>query len=193
MKAYHFVGKRLRDGRKIPANGVKLVHTGYVDICYRGLHASKTPFDALQYAPGATLCLVECNKIIQEHADKLVCRERTIIKRFDATALLSYFTRTQALSVSHLWDCPDVVLTYLLTGNKRAAARDAAWAAARYAAWAAARYAAWGAAGHAAWAAARYAAWAAAWAAACAAARAAAWDAARKEFNTLVCEEFDNA
>jgi len=102
----------------------------------------------------------------------------------------------QALSVVHLWDAPDVVLDYLMTGDK--SIRDAAWAAARiaardaarYAAWAAARvaardaarYAAWAAARAAAWDAARYAAWAAAWAAARAA--------AGREFDALIYEQF---
>ena len=82
----------------------------------------------------------------------------------DVMELLRYFARTQALSVVHLWDAPDIVLDYLMMDdeNIRAAARNAAWAAA--------------------WAAARNAAWAAAWAA--------AWDAARKDFNILAEEVF---
>ena len=50
-RAWHFVGKKLRDGRPIPADGVKLRHTGPVVMCKSGLHASLHPFDALKYAP----------------------------------------------------------------------------------------------------------------------------------------------
>jgi hypothetical protein len=170
MKAWHFVGETLRDGRPIPADGATLVHDGPLVMCEAGLHASKRIIDALGYAPGNTICRVECvGKIITDD-DKLVCSERTILWRVDGEYLLREFARWCALSVAHLWGMPDVVKTYLETGdeNLRAAASAAAWAAA--------------------WAAARAAAWAAAWddasAAAGAAARNAAWDAARGAQNT---------
>jgi hypothetical protein len=187
--AYHFVGEKLRDGRPIPPDGEWLVHEGEMVICESGLHASKRPMDALAYAPGRTLCLVECEDIVDEHADKFVCRRRKIVKRIDATELLWKASREFALSVIHLWDAPQVVRDFLTTGDEslRAAARaaagaaawDAARAAARAAAWAAAWDAARAAARAAAWDAARAAAWDAARAAAGDAARAAAWDAAR--------------
>lgn len=139
MRAWHFVGETLRDGRPIPADGVKLVHPGSIIMCERGLHASLRPADALRYAPGGTLCFVECGGRIEHQSDKLVCSERTIIARMDATPLLRYFARQQALSVVHLWDAPQVVLDYLMGDD---AARDSAWAAAWAAAWDAARAAA---------------------------------------------------
>lgn len=131
--AWHFVNDTLRDGRPVPPDGEWLVHSGKVVMCASGLHASRRPFDALQYAPGAILCRVECDDIVQEGSDKLVCLRRRIIARRDATDGLRYFARMQALSVVHLWDAPDVVLDYLMTGDEslRAAARDAARAAAR--------------------------------------------------------------
>jgi hypothetical protein len=216
IQAWHFVNGTLRDGRPIPKDGEVLRHEGPLVMCESGLHASREPFDALQYAPGLgsrpyterapTLCLVNCAGEIVEGDDKLICTERTIVARMDATDLMRYFARMQALSVIHLWDTEpqEVVLDYLMTGDEslRAAAWDAAWDAARAAAWAAARAAAWDAAWDAArdaaWAAARAAAWAAAWDAA----RDAAWDAAwaaawaaaraaaRKDFNGLVYECF---
>ena len=131
VRAWHFVGDTLRDGSPIPADGVWLEHKGPLKMCETGLHASIHPFDALQYAPGNTLCLVECCGEIVEDTDKLVCSRRRIIARMDATELLRYFARMQALSVVHLWDAPDVVLDYLMEGEEsnRAAARAAAWAA----------------------------------------------------------------
>ena len=134
--AYHFVGDKLRDGRPLPEDGEWLVHDGPVEMCESGLHASRDPFDALAYAPGATLCLVECDDIVAEHCDKLVCRRRRIVKRIDATDLLRTFARRCALDVIHLWDAPAVVREYLETGDE--SKRDAAWDAARDAAWAAA-------------------------------------------------------
>ena len=140
VTAYHFVNDTLRDGRPIPADGEWLVHDGPVVICESGLHASRRPWHALDYAPGNTLCLVECEDVREEQGDKLVCARRRIVKRIDAEPLLRAFARDEARRVLHLWDAPDVVRKYLETGDEaiRAAARDAAWAAA----WAAAREAA---------------------------------------------------
>lgn len=133
IDAWHFVGATLRDGRPIPKDGKWLIHTGPVEICATGLHASRRPWHALQYAPGATLCRVECDEIVTEQADKLVCRRRRIIERADVTDALRYYARMQALSVIHLYpDPPDVVLDYLMTGDE--SIRDAAWDAARDAA-----------------------------------------------------------
>ncbi|MBK7406408.1 MAG: hypothetical protein IPJ41_17850 [Phycisphaerales bacterium] len=163
MLAYHFVGNNLRDGRNIPPDGEWLEHSGPLFLCESGLHASVDPFDALTFAPGSTLCLVEVDGDIVEGDDKLVCRRRKIIARIDAGPLLREFARWCALQVIDLWDSPKVVRDYLETGDEaiRAAARDAA------------RTAAWSAAGEVALAAARAAAGAAA-----DAARAAAWSAA---------------
>jgi hypothetical protein len=188
IRAWHFVGRTLRDGTLVPPDGVKLVYPGHIKCCVSGYHASRDPFDALQYAPGTTLCLVDCSGEIIEQRDKLVASERKIIARMDATDLLYLFARKQALSVVHLWNPPKVVLDYLNTGDisLRARARDAA----RDAAWDAARDAVWDAAGDAAWAAAWAAAGDAAWAAAGDAARDAAWAAARQQFNEMVAEQF---
>ena len=129
MKAWHFIGDTLRDGRPVPADGITLRHDGPLEMCEAGLHASLHPFDALIYAPGSTLCLVETGGETEHGPDKLVCMERTIIARMDAEPLLRYFARQQALSVVHLWGAPQIVLDYLMGDEAaRAAARDAAWA-----------------------------------------------------------------
>lgn len=180
--AWHFVGETLRDGSPIPKNGVWLKYKGNAVICKSGLHWSREPFDALEHAPGSTLCLVEVRGIVEEQPDKGVSMERKIIARMDATEMLRYFARMQALSVIHLWDAPDVVLDYLMTGDEgiRDAVVDSAWASAWDAAWASA----WDAARASAWDAARAAAWSAA--------RAAARAAARKDFNELVKDCFSD-
>ena len=185
MRAWHFVGKTLRDGGPVPADGVWLENDGPLVMCRSGLHASLDPFDALMYAQGKTLCLVECDGEIQHDTDKLVCSRRMIVARMDATEMLRYFARMQALSVVHLWNAPDVVLDYLMSGDESImeAAFDTAYAATKEAA------------GATVCAAAKEAAWAAtmatAWDVGFAAARAATTEAARKDFNSLVRECFE--
>ena len=139
--AWHFTGDALRDGRAIPAVGETLRHDGVLVLCKSGLHASERMIDALQYAPGPRLHRVRCEGDIVSEQYKLVCRERTILwSHCVSDDLLRAFARSQALSVIHLWNAPEIVRLYLETGDEsiRAAARDAA----RAAAWAAARDAA---------------------------------------------------
>ena len=76
IRAYHFVGAALRDGSPIPADGEWLTVKGDLKMCEWGLHASVHPFDALQYAPGETLCLVELDGEIL-HGDDKVCARKT--------------------------------------------------------------------------------------------------------------------
>ncbi len=196
IEAWHFVGNTLRDGRPIPPDGEWLVHTGPVKICSTGLHASRRPAHALEYAPGPVLCRVECDDIVTEDGDKFVCRRRRIIQRADITETLRYYARMQALSVIHLYDDPpDVVLDYLMTGDEsiRAAARAAAWDAAWDAARAAARAAAWDAAWDAAWAAARVASHDTAWDAAQVAAQTSAQASARATAQVAARDAVRNA
>lgn len=190
--AYHFVGETLRDGRPVPADGEWLKHVGEVKLCASGLHWSEHPFDALQYAPGGTLCLVEYDGETIKGDDKGVSRRRRIVKRIDAEPLMREFARWCALRVIHLWDAPDVVRQYLTTGDEslRAAARATALGAARSAAGAAARAAAWDAARAAARAAALDAARDVAVYAAAAAARAAPRGAARRAAGAAQREHF---
>ena len=137
LTAYWFFGNTLRDGRPIPPDGEWLVEDGPIELCEKGLHWSRDPFDALQYAPGQNLALVEARGMILEQANKGCSTERRIIKRFDATALLRSEARTSALTVIHLWNAPQIVREYLETGDE--SKRAAAWDAARAAAWAASR------------------------------------------------------
>ncbi len=199
--AWHFTGNTLRDGSPIPAIGETLVFPHKVKMCASGYHWSLKPHQALRYAPGVILHKVNFGGYVKIGDDKGVSSERTIIASIDATHLLRRFAADQALSVSHLWDMPEVVRDYLTTldESKRDAARNAAWDAARNAAWDAA-YAAWDAVRNAAWdaawesarAAARAAVWDAARAAARAAAKAAAWDAAMGAAMGAAMQEFDN-
>jgi len=140
--AWHFTKhKVLRDGSAIPAIGVPLVHTGPIEICRYGLHASTSVLDALAFAPGPVVHRVLCSGIAEEHSDKFVCTQRTIIASADATEELESFARWSALQVVNLWDCPDIMLQYLKTGDQelRDAAVARAASRASYASYAAAR------------------------------------------------------
>ena len=164
------------DGRKIKL-GITHKVKGEIIPCKNGLHLSPKILDALTYAPGNIIYMVEGTGTIVPHGnpiDKYACSERTYISGgIDASKTISKFARLCALDVIHLWDAPEVVVRYLKTGDVdiRAAAARAAERAATDSAWAAARAAADSAraAADSAWAAARAAARAgadSAWAAA---------------------------
>ena len=199
--AWHFVGDTLRDGTPIPRRGRWLEWKGDLKLCPSvddvkagrgGLHWSREPFDALTYAPGSTLCLVQYRGDIIEQSDKGCGHWRKIIARMQADNLLYFFARQQALSCLDNWQTdPDQCVLDWLMGDEtqKSAAESAAWSA-----WSAARSAAESAAESAAWSArsARSARSAAesAWSAA-RSARSAAWSAARLYFNELVYECFE--
>jgi hypothetical protein len=57
IQAFHFVGKKLRDGSPIPRNGKALKFTGELEMCATGLHASRESrqFDVQRYEHSKTL------------------------------------------------------------------------------------------------------------------------------------------
>ena len=157
--AWHFSGDKLRNGEPIPKQGEWLKIPEQPIMCQRGLHASRHPYDALKYAPGAALHRVRLAGTILVGDDKLVATRRKIIWTVPPEIiqpLMWDFARYCAISVLHLWDAPDVVKEYLKTGDEslqvaaraaaNSAAKDAAKDAARAAAYSAANYAAWDAA-----------------------------------------------
>jgi hypothetical protein len=169
--AYHFCREDNRlgysDGRAVRVGDTLSVDPPIM-LCRHGLHGSERIIDALEYAPGPILCRTEHSGEIVRGDDKLASQRRRVIARVDATYMLRVFSRWSALGVVHLWDCPGIVVRYLLTGDEsiRDAARVTVGVAAGVAAWDAARVTAWAAAWAAAGDAARDAAWAATWAAA---------------------------
>ena len=197
MKAFYFAqeNKKLRygDGREISVGATHTVACTPI-CCEQGLHASQRLIDALKYAPGHTLYLVELSGRIDKQHDKACGERRTYIAEFDAEGLLREFARKQALlhiekikpycSISEYY----IILQYLHTGRDsyRSAAESAAWSAAWSAARSAARSAAWSAARSAAWIAAESAAWSAAESAAESAADSAAESAANVMLTDMV-------
>lgn len=132
IKAWHFLGPTLRGGSPIPPDGEWISVVPPIVLCRRGLHGSQRPLDALQYAPGSTICRTEHRGEILYGDDKLCSQERRIIWRVAGEELLRKFGRLCALDVISHWDAPAVVVRYLRTGDD--APRAAAWSAARAAA-----------------------------------------------------------
>ena len=181
IRAWHFVrdDKRLRydDGRKaVEGETLSASENLPLELCAHGMHGSARVLDALGYAPGSTLCLVELSGEIIRGDDKLVGRARKCIRMIDAERLLHEFACDVAGKSllecggdvdRRLWDAIATKRRWL-DGDATDGELDAAWFAARDAADAA------GAAGDAALYAARRAAVEAAEAAARAAAEVAA-------------------
>jgi hypothetical protein len=174
-----------------------------VELCERGLHASKRAIDALQYAPGAYVCLVRLSGEVTHGDDKSVASERTVIAAADATRLLFQFSidcaaramercgwghedswNALAIRAAHMDGLADGAGLSAARSAAEAVAGAAAEAVAGAAAEAAARSAAWSAARSAA----RAAAWSAAWSAAEAAAEAAERDAQNAELERRLME-----
>ena len=149
MRAFYFSNsdKKLRhnDGRQIRKGRTHKVKCDPV-LCEWGLHASERLIDALKYAPGKYLWLVDLNGKIVAGDDKAVADERKYIDGFDAGDLLHEFSRKAALiNIKKIYKyCSqkdyDLIVEYLETGNDdiRSAARSAANAAVNAAASAAA-------------------------------------------------------
>lgn len=154
MTYWHFLreGRRLAHGdRRIVVPGETYRVEGEPVLCQHGLHASRQPIDALQYAPGPVLCKVQLGGTIVHGEDKSVATVRTVLAMTDVTDILRVFARKMA---AEAWfrhfergTHPDVD-RWLEMGSEadraaaRAAARAATRAAAESAAWAAAKSAA---------------------------------------------------
>ncbi len=145
MKAFYFS----KDDKKLRYNDNRICRTGRTHkfkgepiLCEQGLHASRRLIDALSYAPGSYLWLVELGGEIKEGDNKVVATERKYLGGFNAESLLREFARKQALiniKKIHKYCTKkdyDLIVEYLETGNEdiRSAAGSAAWSAARSAA-----------------------------------------------------------
>jgi len=181
MKAYYFSEEsrklRFNDNRPIVIGETHSVD-GEIIPCKNGLHGSTNLIDALSYAPGPILYLVELSGTIVEQEDKVAAQHRTYLKEIDATKILSKFARMQALTVVErikpycIPEDYNLLLSWLNTGNEgiHQVARSTALAAAE-----AVEAAVGVATRSAALAATELAAWATAWATT----KAASWAAAR--------------
>ena len=116
LLGYHFTaGACLRDGRPLPPVGEWLVHEGELLLCSSGLHASLTPFGALQWAPApkTTLHLVLVGGRVLRDGDRVCATRRKIVASLEALPLCLRYARECALQVADLWACPSAVVDYL--------------------------------------------------------------------------------
>ena len=94
IKAYYFMqaDRKLRygDGRRV-RKGTTHVFEGKTILCEQGLHASVSPLDALQYAPGAHVALVELSGTIVKGDDKCVATRRKYLAVADVSRELRIF------------------------------------------------------------------------------------------------------
>lgn len=91
IRAWHFcAGDKLRDGTPLVVGKTYSVD-GPLVMCEHGLHWSRRIIDALRYAPGATICLVEAWGNVEEQDDKGMSSYRKVIAKIDGTKLLRIF------------------------------------------------------------------------------------------------------
>ena len=149
MKAFYFAddSRKLRYGDNRPIE-VGTTHTveGTPKLCSNGLHASVNILDAVSYAPGHHLYLVELSGEMDVGDGKVSAQSRTYIAYYNAEELLREFARKQALiNIEKIKPYTteeeySLIIRYLETGceQDRSAARSA-WSAAGSAAESAAR------------------------------------------------------
>mgnify|MGYP000272883170 CR=1 FL=1 len=104
--AYHFLKSDMcsHAGHEPPwKEGETRTLDGEIVICAHGYHASRTAWDALQFAPGPVLCLVEVEPV-KEHTDKLVSRSRRLIKAVNVERELREFAADCAERVLHFYE-----------------------------------------------------------------------------------------
>ena len=104
--AYHFLKSDMcsGEGHEPPwKEGETRTLGGEIVICAHGYHASRTAWDALQFAPGPVLCLVEVEPV-QERADKLASRSRRLIKAVNVERELREFAADCAERVLHFYE-----------------------------------------------------------------------------------------
>ncbi len=104
--AYHFLKSDMcsHAGHEPPwKEGETRTLDGEIVICVHGYHASRTAWDALQFAPGPVLCLVEVEPV-KEHTDKLVSRSRRLIKAVNVERELREFVADCAERVLHFYE-----------------------------------------------------------------------------------------
>ena len=96
------------DGRMVQVGLTHKIEPPIVP-CERGLHASATVREALQYARGSILYRVKLSGTIVAEKDKFAASKRTYLARIDVNAIVHAWGRACALQVAHFWDCPRVV------------------------------------------------------------------------------------
>ena len=96
MKSFYFSNKDRKlgygDGRRIVVGESHSVD-GKPKACNHGLHASVKVIDALTYAPGSILYLVDVSGDLDQSDDTISGKKRTYLAEFDATQILRTFAK----------------------------------------------------------------------------------------------------
>ncbi len=104
--AYHFLKSNMYSGEGLEPpwkEGETRTLDGEIVICAHGYHASRMAWDALQFAPGPVLCLVEVEPV-EEHTEKLVSRSRRLIKAVNVERELREFAADCAERMLHFYE-----------------------------------------------------------------------------------------
>ena len=132
VKAWYFstAEKKLRygDDRHI-AIGTTHEVEGKPLCCAHGLHGCEMILDALNYAPGTIIWIVELDGAMDIQDDKVAATSRTYLHGgIDVLPIILAWSRRVALDVAHLWDIPEIVRRYLETGDQAIAGAANAFA-----------------------------------------------------------------
>ncbi len=143
MKAFHFLpaDRRLRygDGRKVrDGETLSYINAAPPKLCERGMHASVRCQDALGYAPGAVLCVVDVTGDVTEGDDKIVGRHRKVLWSAGEAVILPLIVEyarwcaERAKGYAYANAASDAAATWAATwaADADAAAFDATWATA---------------------------------------------------------------
>ena len=110
---WHFLpedGRTRYSHQPVRVGGVLKID-GPLVICDRGLHASARALDALKYAPGLIVCLVELRGERIDDSDKSCAMQRKCLAKIDATKTLHLFAcwcaRRALLAERHAGREPD--------------------------------------------------------------------------------------
>ena len=105
VMAWHFT-----NGERISHTGEPLVHRTYtvdppLELCARGLHASRNPMDALRLGPGLHVSRVRLSgTILDDGIEKLCASRRTVIWHADASLAVIAWGAWCAREVLHLFE-----------------------------------------------------------------------------------------
>lgn len=123
MIAFKFTGDSLEGGQPLPGFGETVYAPPPVKPGVAGLHACPEVFDALTYARGSILHLLEASGQLVTHRGQCVSTQQRFLGRHDASQLLDTFARWCATQALTIWEAPSCVWAFL-EGDE--AQRDAA-------------------------------------------------------------------
>ena len=121
---YYFASKdrQLRHGdHRCIEEGLTHTVEPSLDQCDHALHAHRRAIDALRYAHGPLICIVELGGETLHGDRRLVATKRTYLKVIDGEVLISKFCRRCDLDTLELWERlfggPGSIRSHLGTGN----------------------------------------------------------------------------